>query len=554
MARKRTRTNRAASGKRDDHKNDSYPRRECGGTREGSGEYKRGSLNDISWYSRYPNLLAAAGSFPYPYRPGMQMDFIGVTNEAIKNTYTVPGILSLSWTPSIGASSNTLDPASIVGQEVYAKVRAAYSGKLDADAPDYVVYLAALDSIFTYIGWLKRVYRAVSIYTPDNYMLPDALLYSFGFTQPAVRQSLRENKTQLWQLINELIYKSRKYRCPAVMDLFNRHYWMSDNVYVDSASPRAQMYVFNLIGVYKVTLNPIEGSTDTAQGLTPTPIPVTLATGKNMAETLYAFGESLIQALDDWDDAYTISGYLTKAYEGTGSFAVAELLQGETIEAQYVPEVLSQIENSRTVIVPGFIPTTTQLSSYMQQLTVTQNVLTNAVISNMTFGASVGADGMNAVQGGLKLKPFLSIRNPMPSVADTVIASRLHAYTSVVLKSNPADATVTITAGTEVPWLWSYVYLNASGQPTSVSMPQLVLNNFPGGTDGSGTVSSGSLFQSMSVEAFDWHPFIVAVDGGKTFIKPTLVGDIHNPTVVSVDDLRNLHKICLYSEFNAFTV
>lgn len=29
--------------------------------------------NDLSWYSKYPQLLVAGASFPYPYRPGMDV-------------------------------------------------------------------------------------------------------------------------------------------------------------------------------------------------------------------------------------------------------------------------------------------------------------------------------------------------------------------------------------------------------------------------------------------------------------------------------------------------
>lgn len=53
-------------------------------------EYQGDTMNDISWYSRYPNLLVAAGSFPFPYRPGMTIQ----TNSAsatTQRTSTMPG-------------------------------------------------------------------------------------------------------------------------------------------------------------------------------------------------------------------------------------------------------------------------------------------------------------------------------------------------------------------------------------------------------------------------------------------------------------------------------
>lgn len=98
--------------------------------------------NAIEWYSRYPQLLLGAGQIPYPYRPGMTLPlgkFYNNNTDVVNNT-TIPGLLRIDWIPSVGQSDSPTSPISIVGKEVYAKVREKFSGSLDADAPDFVIY------------------------------------------------------------------------------------------------------------------------------------------------------------------------------------------------------------------------------------------------------------------------------------------------------------------------------------------------------------------------------------------------------------------------------
>lgn len=313
------------------------------------------SLNDLSWYSRYPDLLIAGASFPYPYRPGMRtgkvfdvdVDAIGATANDI-NFITVPGVMSLDWVPSVGSSTSVLDPASIVAKELFARVRSSFSGSLAADPPDFVIYLMALDSIYSYLAWLKRVNRTVSTFSPDNRMVPEGVLMSMGFSLDNIAE-LQQRKMELFSITNELIKMSRKFTCPAVMDYFNRHYWMNDNVYTDAPSANSQFYVFNQTHWYKFALLPTPDSVQ-AGGLTLVELQIP---SSQVVEYLYNFGKQLITALAESDDSYIISGYLMRAFEGTPSFTVADLEYGEIITPVYVEEVLSQIENSTAVPFPS---------------------------------------------------------------------------------------------------------------------------------------------------------------------------------------------------------
>lgn len=511
--------------------------------------YPRDAKNDISWYSRFPNLLLAAGSFPYPYRPGMVMNLGSATDgaatpTAVPRNVVIPGVMALDWAPSVGVSNQATDPASVACKEIYAKVRDAYSGSLDADAPDFMMYLMSLDSIFSYIAWLKRIYRVMNTWTPDNYVVPDVLLSAMGLGNTTV-QNLRANRTQLWQAINTLVLQSRKFTCPAIMDVFNRHYWMSDNVYTDAGTINSQFYIFNLKKVFQYAAVPIPGDSagNTAAGLTMLDVP----RGNNV-EAFLNFGLSLINALVAWDDAYTINGYLARAFQGVPQFQVAELELDERLTPVYEEEVLTQIENSRTVTMGG-----SWTNGQNSGMTVAQNPLTNAVISNptITVGVASTVDYGALYKGGYTRPPILSIRSDAPTVADSVIASRLQAITDTSKPASGNNWTLKIKCGTEVPIAWRMLTgsVNASG---SVVYGDIQYRQDIVSTDG--TIPSGLLYQILNVPQFDWHPFAVITVQGDGSTVTGFMGDTHNTTTITFKDLENLHTVCLYSEFNAFAI
>lgn len=515
---------------------------------------QKGSLNDISWYTRNPNLLVAAGSFPFPFRPGMdlpvlddpQVTISGLTYNWVRNT--IPGVFRLKWVPSFGNSNTTVDPASIAGKEFYTKVRAAYSGSLEADAPDFIVYVGALDSIFLYIAWLKRVYRTISTFSSDNYLMPDALMQAYGFSSTQITY-LRANKTRFWQGINELVLQSRKFKCPAVMDLFNRHYWMSDNVYTDAPTARAQQYVFNPAAVYKIATVKEQSTGEDVTGLQMTLISFA---GTDTVQGLIDFGMGLIQAMDAWDDCYTISGYLKRAFDGIPDFFVEEIGQGELLEAKYEPEVLTQIENSRAVMPNGV------LGYSPSGVLVTQNVLTNAVISNVNFTVNGGTvDEAKALLQWAPngINPMINMHVDVPTVADSVIATRLQASVKYTLTSTTAIK-VEVDAGTEIVLEYSIFYKDANTDTiVEARMSSVEFRGVP--TGASTTITTSSKAPDL-LDQFDMHPITFAIadstETGGHDISALPIGDIYNPTIISRRDLENLHRVCFYSELNSFGI
>lgn len=492
-------------------KNAEYKERRA--RKEDSKPYVKSPFNDISWYNANPNLTIAAASVPYPYRPGMSVDFKGTGLDP----YIIPGVMGISWFPSVGYAATVTDPISIAAKEIYGKVRDAFSGSLDADAPDYIMYLMALDSIFAYIGSLKRVYRILNMYNSQNYNVPDTLLYALGVSS-ATAANLRLNRMQLFQIINELVGMTRKFKCPALFPVFNRHYWLNDNVYADAATPSSQLYAFRQKGYYQFALQKTPEGVD-AGGLQMIQSPW-FGGSDYTVESLYSFGLGLINALASSDDGYTISGYLTRAYGDVPDFVVDELQMGEIFQPVYLPEVLAQIENVWTVTSLGTFAFST--------LNVSQDPRTNVVISK----PALTSGGL-----GVDISPFINIRSDAPTVVDTVEATRM--------KTGIRD-NLTVICGTEVCYDLELWWNGAN----VFTLDQVV--NF----STSSTTGLPSYVQTLcQIEAFDWHPammLLMAKDSSPSEYTVYLGMDVQNITSISREQLNEVNKVCLYSEFNSF--
>lgn len=515
------------------------------------------SLNDMSWYSHYPELLESTARVPFPNRPGMEMQMgeLGLTIGNLSHpsvTYQVPGVASMFWIPAFAKSEKATDPMSIAAREIYSKVRSKFSSSLDADAPDFIMYLGALDSIFAYIGALKRIYRVLDVYTPNNYILPDGLLQGMNISPETVNE-LRIHKANFNFAINQLVRMSHKFHLPATMDLFNRHYWMNDNVYTDAPDINSQFYVFVQAGFYKFAeLNTPDSVL--AGGLTLVEAPwgsLVEWTSQTPVADLYKFGTDLIDTLSAWDESYTISGYLLRAYEDAPQFIVDELDIHPEFNPVYVPEVLAQIQNSK-----GVMKTNAVSINNFGTMDVTQDPKTNAVLYN----PSVKTQYVYSPEA-INLENIINLQSMNPTTEQVVIATRLHPVIDGTI--DETEGAYHILCGTEIPMAWQVrIYsMNTSGYGWAMYGVEQdkVFSVTPGATRPGWTGNEVNALMALDAfEAFDWHPLVRAIyatslaGSDQVATACYIRGDVMNITSIDDEAMFNIHKVCTYSEFNAF--
>lgn len=494
-------------------------------------DYASHAYNDMSWYTHNPMLLESACRIPFAYPCGEYLSagtvFESDGSKLIKLSKNVAsaGVIALNYVPSIGNTDDGLSaPINIAAREMYAKIRKAYSGALICDAPDIMLYMLSLDGIFSYLAYLKRIYRLLDIYSGTNKYVVEGLFAAMGYSREEVR-ALRLNKMKLWGIINTFVADANKWSCPAQFDILNRHYWMNDNIYLDKVNSKAQMFVFNPAGFYKFGLDSDSKGQVTVESIT-----------GNDVDSLEAFGHSLLDTLSGSEDAYTINGYLARAFEGSPNFRVSDLGINDKQEFVYAEEVLNQIHNA----------TVTPIS--LSACAVTQDGNTGILKASYEGTISVSPSTKGLARSNLEL---LDSSMEVPDAVNIVVGSRLHATLEAAIAGTAINYRV--NGGTEIVVSMEVVRINPPAMQSknpyyTGSFNQNFLALVGGSTD----------YRNIALlSQFDWAPIMVMAEWNDANSESgtfEIFGDVTNVTTVSNTTMDNLHRMCIYSEFNAFGI
>lgn len=482
--------------------------------------------NDFEWYNKNPSLTLGVAQIPYPNRPGMELRLgswsfakDGVT--PFMPHHSIPGFMAIRYVPTLGSAHDYQDAVNVAAREIYARVRDAYSGTLAVTAADLMMYVGAIDSIYSEISYLRRIYGILNSYTSENYNFPDGALRAMGFSADQVKH-LRTDKMNLYTGINMLISRVRKYKLPSVMDLFKRHWWMAENIFADAPSLRSQMYFFHPDGAWQIGFN--------AQG---TELSYAFRNEADMslgAAGLLKFATDLIDALDASEDAYTMNGYLQRAFADVPSFTVEDLDINYQVAPQYNPEVLLQIMNC---VVPS--------GSFNAGWKYVQNVDNQLITDTITYVVDENSISKDC-------NPYFVLRQDVdnPMVGDTVIATRMMAVLNFG-QPGSAPKSYHVSMGTEVPKGFRTAQWNSWKQNYEIGD---LSTSFV-------TQSTDLLFARLDEWGkFNHAPMIYLLetspDGNITALR--LFGDYYNPTTVNQVMLDDLHSVCALSELNAFGI
>nr|UDL14499.1 MAG: putative capsid protein [Picobirnavirus sp.] len=490
--------------------------------------------NAFAWYNKNPMLLESAARIPFAVPNGGTFNWgsyvakDGTNYQKGSANGSIAGIMAIDFSPTVGYSNDDHSPATIAARELYAKVRKAYSGTLSVDAPDIMMYLLSLDGIFSYIAKLKRIYRTINVYSGVNKYTPNGLILAeLGKDESqqstAFINDLRANKTRLWGGINSLIANASKFTCPAVMDIFNRHYWMNDNYFMDRPNRKAQIYLFRQMVFWKFGLDSERRGQVTLEELT-------IDLSKDAVDQLLNFGNALLGALNDDEDAYTINGYLQRAFESTPNYVVEPLREEEMAEFVYSAEVLNQIHNAKPHPLAGRIKTS-----------VTQTGLTNVVHS--VIEGTVDADNFNPIN--TYYNGILDVEVENPSIEEVTVASRLmYGY-----DFDKTTRKITLYPGTEVVNHLMVYKFHALGSISGGDEIKSLSDTLP-------MTSSATLQLVCNWALFHKAPLIMLgifrSDDKTADVRP--LGDVTNPTFVNTDTMKDLNRMCIYSEFNSFSI
>ena len=303
---------------------------------------QRSKPNDWRWYAQNEQLLKDSSSFPYSWPLGNKLN-LGVNAPEV-NKGSLPGVMAIWTAPTFGWSDNPNSPVNVAARNIYSFVRHANSGHANYDAPDLMLYMCAMDSIYSYLSFLKRVYGVISTYSYTNRYYPKAVITAMTVDYDDIQRNLADFRG----FINSFAVKVGSMCIPASMSYMAKHMWMYSGLYYDSDQDKAQTYLFVPNNLYRYVLD-----TDGAGMLESFSFAEYYTTvGTTDQDPSYINFEGLRKIADDMlnpilrsEDMNIMSGDILKAFGAANVYKVEGISETYTVLPSYEPEVLDQIQN-----------------------------------------------------------------------------------------------------------------------------------------------------------------------------------------------------------------
>ena len=501
-------------------------------------ETLKSERNDVSWYASSDQLLndSCSLSFNNPLgtalhledyvRPGQRSDQTNFKPDCglTLTSLAIPGVCCLEYVPVLGYSTDNLSPVNIAATNTYSFTVHANSRNYKYSRGHQMMYLVSMDSVYTFFAWMSRVYGIVRSYDQKNFYLPQGLMKSMNVNFDDIVKNLANLRTY----INSFVLRASKYAVPANMSLYLRHMWMVSGIWKDSPSSKSQIYLFNPRGLYYY--NATYSSSTSALQLKE------LGNQSNLLtyDEITAYGDVLLNALDEQEDIGIMSGDILKAYGSDGIFKINMIPEDFTVTPMYSAEVLSQIQNATMV---GSIEPTN-----FDGLIITEDNTESglgAVIQTPEFKGSISDPKASAM-----CPLIINSYSESPTPSEIMVATRLKCSGNTIVNvegSSPTYSTIIDTCGTEIITTANiYVYKESSGFILTCQCT-------------TATTAATMLASCYYLSMFDCHPGFLLCNGSGTTESPFtfeyFIMDFDNYTLLDFRTLKKMHLTALLSEF-----
>lgn len=475
--------------------------------------------NPVNLYTKFDRFVTDAATLPFANPLGaINTHEITVGSAHAAENDTVPGVMAIEFTPSIGVSRDFTSPVNRSSIRFYTYLRSNQKASASYDHQDVTMMEVSLDSCFMFHGLMSKIYAILNQFTPMNEYYSRATVAACY----ADFDDLRANVQDFRAYINAYAYSLGQYALPAGITLFDRHRWMVEGLYTDSTSTRAQTYMFVPDGFWKYDNTVSTGSQATY---------VKYSGTVHTFAQLKAFGDALLNAISNEEDFAVISGDIYNFYGGD-TYKLPYIDENYAVLPVYDETVLSQIENLTVVPISD------------SSLVISQKPDVNG-------GAIIFAPYGTSTLIPANLRLGMNFHHDSPTPEEVIEASRL----MCTAKFNSGDGFLEVqTCGTEiVRTLRIYSRSVASGSievsaVTSTSVGLVGVNQ-----DTAGEMANNITRISQFVQ-FDWAPRLEYwLRGGSapnfTYEYLGQTWDVDNYNFIPEQYLSNIHLGCLLSLF-----
>ena len=518
--------------------------------------------NNPAWYTGNPIAAKKAGSINFSYPLGYEINLNNplLSELSDKGSFSLPGMMSLGVFPAMGTSADASSALNLAAFKLYSFIRHENSGSRNYDAPDLLIYVAAVADVYSYITWLQRTYLVCNSYSVMNEYIPRAYCHLSNIDFDDVVANLADYAYQLDNRINKI----RSFKVPGDMPIFQRRAFMFKDMYTEGESIKDQMYFYTPAGFYRFGLD-----ADGAGMLNSVAIFTLIGevTGNHgdrpyTVADLFAGLDSLISAISQQEDFGIMSGDILKAYgANVVTLAPFDPAPGLGIAPVKDVAVLEQIQNS-TVI--GQSTLDTNFVQILFGTNVQQSPNKNYLITKPkgTYSAPATADGRvecyaKEAYAEDRLLTSLSL-DPTPeqvleSTRTMVIASDTQRETNGDVISVSAD----FICGSEIITDCAIcVYENAAGEPHKMKVfrvPYIMAVDLD--AQNKYTELPGSYWMLTLLTQFNFHPCVrvlcakhsTTTTGAINWTKAYTAFNTSEYTIVTKDMLRRMHDTALMS-------
>lgn len=493
--------------------------------------------NDPNWYAHNEELLRSAASIPFSQTTGQKIGWDGTGVSAVPGLgLTVPGVMGIYFNPNLG--SGDLDAINAAKDSIYSFVVHANSRNTSYNSADLMNVIIAGTQVFCAIGSAIRCYGVARMYDQRNKYLPSALIKAMGFDPSSVRNNL----SNMWFDINELIARSSQIWIPNTMPIMDRWFWMNSNVYMDSDSVKGQYYIYvqKSFLAYNELYNSEGGGlswikTDGAVTSGDTsPIYSNLSSNYTW-EQFMTMINGMISLLTNSEDRGVMMGDILKAYGADKIYALSPIPADYSIIPVYDREVLTQIENLDIV---GTLASPLGYKQSQSTLRITADDVVLLAPANIPVYRNMGILNFH--------------QKEIPTPAQVMVATRLKALGTKPLDDDDdgkLTAAVPITAGSELVCEVDAFYFDGSNNLQTLRM---------------GTVSA-DIQRAFITMSFDWAPWmysssVITYPAGTAITSVTsspvdfAMGDYDMYTTIDYSLLQKMNTTALYSLFGVPTI
>nr|AVX53427.1 putative capsid [Marmot picobirnavirus] len=482
---------------------------------------KNSQSNDVSWYNANPNMLKTAGSLSFNNALGL--DIYKSINDAAfmepfpDKVWTIPGIMRLNIIPTIGKTGDPSSIVNIAARKIYAYVRHENSGHTNYDAPDLMLYILAMDNLYSFYNWITRLYGAIRLYSGFNRYYSKYLITAMGVNY----DDIIKHGNDLYFMLLNWAARLKTFHIPSTMSYLTRHAWLYSQIFKDSPDSKAQTYMFNPAYVYYWGENTGNWALYPQQIMPSTDSPI-LLTFDRICELM----EQMISGVSRSEDFNIMSGDILKAY-GNNTFTVSPVDISYILEPVYSSEVLMQIHNAR-------------INEQYKPGSIISDPETTLIVNNSTCEMSQHSFSY------LSHNTIVDLHNVEPSPENVMVATRL---STSWISSAPGKETLD-WFGSEI--VESCDVFTIDGIDEGGTLGYAIHTDLIYGMRDDEIISRDVIIGTLRhVTPFGDYPIIYEtfVNGAESEGVQNIYNNFDNYTIVTSVALSKLHECALLSEF-----